>query len=362
MKIDTVGSFLPPEILQTAISSTDINPDHIARLRDITDESVRRLIDDQIRAGLSCVTSGELRRRYWDKDFYFGLGGITREYVDGGRIYQDTVTFTDVVRCTGPVAFNPGHPFFDDFRFLNDYTAGRAECRQTMPSPAELYLTLRSTLATNGPYTSADRLADDIATAYRDTIMHLYSLGCRHVQFDDTVCGRMCDSTFTKRLIQGGVDMIALQNTIIELLNSSISHLPADMAISVYLSGGPRVVPEWDPTPRPDNIIPEVLKRVGAHRFFIPLEDSRAEAISILRYIPDGKNVVLGVVPAHTPFPIDADTILTTVSEASKYVRPEHLAISPSSGFKLSTFASRGLLYADQWHKIASLMEIAATL
>ncbi len=362
MKTEIVGSFLPPEKLQAAISAARTNPEQAEQLRKTADDAVRQLIDDQIKAGVTCVTSGEFRRRYWDKDFYFGLSGINHEYVDGGRIYQDTVTFTDVVRCTDKIAFNPEHPFFEDYRFLSDYTEGRAECRQTMPSPAELYMTLRSSVGPNSTYSSHQSLADDIASAYRDTIMHLYSLGCRHIQFDDTVCGRMCDSTFTKRLIQGGADLIALQQTLIGVLGNSVKDLPADLEVSMYLSGGARVVPEWDPTPRPDNMIPEVFRIKGIDRFIIPMEDSSAEAISILRHVPEGKTVVLGVIPAHTPYPIDEETIMATIREAAKYIPRDRLAISPSSGFKLSTFATRGLLYADQWHKLSTLTEIASRL
>lgn len=39
-----------------------------------------------------------------------------------------------------PISYNPEHPFFNDFKFLYHAAAGRAQVRQTIPSPADLYL------------------------------------------------------------------------------------------------------------------------------------------------------------------------------------------------------------------------------
>ena len=42
-------------------------------------------------------------------------------------------------------------------------------------------------------YCAPESLADDIASAYRQTLARLYELGCRRVQLDDSVFGRLCD-------------------------------------------------------------------------------------------------------------------------------------------------------------------------
>ena len=56
----------------------------------------------QIEHGLSAVSSGEIRRTYWDRDFYFGLEGIVRERFDSGRVYQQAETFEDLPRVQAP--------------------------------------------------------------------------------------------------------------------------------------------------------------------------------------------------------------------------------------------------------------------
>ena len=52
-------------------------------------------------------------------------------------------------------------------------------------------------------YSSIEDLISDIASAYRDTILSFYRLGCKSVQYDDTALGLMCDDNYTKRLLQG---------------------------------------------------------------------------------------------------------------------------------------------------------------
>lgn len=142
MKFEAVGSFLPSiELIEAreAYKENKIDNDTFCRIEN---DAVRAIADRQIEAGLATVTSGELRRNIWDDDFYFGLGGICRERQECGHIYDDVAPFTDLYRISGKIEYNPLHPFFDDFLFLQDYVGGRAKCRQTIPSPADLYLEL----------------------------------------------------------------------------------------------------------------------------------------------------------------------------------------------------------------------------
>lgn len=360
MKHDIVGSFLLPESLVEARNQYLAGAIDIQQLRKTEDEAITRLVARQIEAGLSEVTSGEFRRTYWDKDFWFDLEGIQRERVESGHLYQPVDPFTDLMRFTGRIAYNPTHPFFEDFTFLRNTADESISCRQTLPSPANLYLEI---LALNDgrleqTYPVPHQLIDDIAEAYNKTIRHFYKIGCRHIQIDDTSCGLLCDDNYTKRLLQGGVDLISLHDRLISLFNNSISGLPADMELSLYLSGGDTIVPEWEFLEYPDNIMPKVLSRVNVGKFFMPFNIGNDYQIEILRHIPDGKKVVLGLTDAHSPLSERISDILDTVDMASAIVRPGNLSVSPKTGFKLSSYASRGLTYEDQWGKIAMLKTI----
>ena len=359
-KVDIVGSFLLPDELMEARSRYDYGATDRQRFESIENEAVARLVEDQLAAGLTEVTSGEFRRRQWDKDFWFGLNGISCERVESGHIYQPLDPFTDMMRFIGRISYNPDHPFFTDFADLYKITGGRASCRQTLPSPANLYLEI---LAMTGGepgqiYPEADKLLDDIAGTYNRTIIRLYELGCRHIQFDDTACGLLCEDNYTKRLLQGGVDLISLHEQIIGLFNSSVAALPSDMEISLYLSGGDTIVPEWEFLRYPDNIMPKILTQVDAGKFFMPFEIGNDYQLEILRLIPDSKKVVLGLADAHSPFAENPAGILETVAKASEYISGEKLSVSPKTGFKLTSYMSRGLTYESQWLKISNIREV----
>ncbi len=47
-----------------------------------------------------------------------------------------------------------------------------------------------------------ERMAADIAEAYRLTILRFYELGCRDLQLDDTVIGRLLDPAVTREMEQ----------------------------------------------------------------------------------------------------------------------------------------------------------------
>lgn len=301
MTIETVGSFLPEETLINA--RRDFNRGIIDRthLTLIEDSAIRDIVERQLTCGVPYITSGELRRKHWAKDFWFGLNGISCENVSSGRIYQPVESSSDQLHITGRIGFNSKHPFFDDFNFLHKTVDGRAKCRQTLPSPANLLLEILA-LSNGHPETlykaSVEDLIIDIAEAYRQTALQLYNLGCNALLYDDTALGFMCDDNYTKRLLQGGIDLIKLHSELISVINNSLKDLPNNMEKSIYISGGDTIVPEWEHIDYPDNIMPKALSLLTVDKFFIPLDLGNDYAIEILRYIPQDKTVVLGLVDA----------------------------------------------------------------
>ncbi len=364
-KIEAVGSFLPNEKLVEARHDFEKGLIDAIRLSAVEDETVKDIVERQISCGLPFITSGELRRKHWAYDFWFGLDGVVKQHIASGRVYQQVEASTDLLQITGRIGYNPNHPFFDDFRFLNSCVAGRANCRQTLPSPANLLLEIYA-LSDGYPEQlyglPIDVLISDIANAYRLSNMRFHELGCNALQYDDTALGLMCDDNYTKRLLQGGVDLIKLHGEIISVINKSLEGLPDDMEKSIYISGGDKIVPEWEYIDYPDNIMPSALSSLNVDKLFIPLELDNDYAIEVLRHIPKDKSVVLGLADAHSPFEENAALITAMVRKVQKWVSPERLYLSTRTGFKLSSYSERALLYEDQWRKLSNLASIQPSL
>ncbi len=357
MKVDIIGSFLPPTALAEAKRLYAADAMDADTYRNIENKAVDDLINSELNAGLAEVTSGEFRRQYWDKDFYFGLKGLAKERLDSGRVYAEDNVLTDLLRVKGHIAANPEHPFYKDFAYLQKAVNGRAVCRQTLPSPGELYVRILSMNRgkSDSLYPDTEQLLADITDAYRDTIRHFYDMGCRSLQLDDTVFGRISTDAYTKDLLMGGIDVMALQEVLIALTNACIDNVPADMHISIFISGGDTIVPAWQNVDYADDVIPKVLSRIKVAQFYLPFDGKHAKQLNALRFVPAGKQVALGLIDAHTPWAYYSDRILGCIEAAQRYVAPELLSVTPKTGFKLSKYSEKGLDYSDQWRKLQDL-------
>lgn len=364
MKVEIIGSFLPYEALTEVRNEFRNGIIDANTLKHMEDLAVTEIVKQQLMLGLSEVTSGEIRRTHWDLDFWFGLNGISKARFDSGHVYQNVESGCDLLRINGQIGFNPAHSFFDDLRFLIELVGDRAVCMECIPSPSDLFLAIL--VLCNGDlhkvYHDKSSLLADIARAYNDSLEELYRLGCRRVQFDDTACGRLCQDNFTKRLLQGGIDLLALHADCIQLINESLKDLPNDLETSLYLSGGDIIIPEWEYIEYPDNIMPKILKETKIDKFYLPLDTTNDYQFEILRHVPAGKKVVLGLIDAFSPFDEDSKLIRHSISLAQRYISTDKLSVSPRTGFKLTDYQARGLTAQDQWSKLSKLKRLLQTL
>lgn len=358
--VEIVGSFLPPEELELAIEQKKQGIITDEELHAVEDSVIDRLIDREIEAGLKIVTDGEMRRKSWDRDFWEGFAGMSRERIDTGNVFQDDAVRQDLLRYNGRIAFNPSHPFFDKFTHLLELAGNRAAVRQDIPSPGELYM--RIMLYSNGEpgkvYESPETLTDDIVEAYRATIAELYRLGCRHIQLDSSVWGRLSDPDFERRLLLGGMDPDVITDTLLDLINRSVADRPADLEITLSIAADETRIPRWGDERELRHLL-RMLESVDVDGFLLPFDISHPEHTEALSHLPEGKRVILGLVDGSLPGLENVDDIVEVVKVAERYVDPSRISISPTCGFKVRDRERQGLNYETQWTKI-NLLEQAA--
>lgn len=358
-RVEIVGSFLPPEELENAIADRRRGAISDEEFHAIEDAVIDRLIDREIQAGLQIVTDGEMRRKWWDRDFWEGLEGIDRERIDSGSIWQDEPVRRDLLRFNGRIGFNPAHPFFEKFTHLRELSAGRAEVRQTIPSPGELYMRIIS-ISDGKPeriYPSPETLVEDIIDAYRKTIAELYRLGCRHIQFDSTVWGRLTDPDFQRTLLLAGFDPDYITGLLIEFINKTVADRPADLEITLSISDFLRL-PNWDSEDEQAHLR-RMFEEADADAFLLPFDLTSPDQLEMLRWAPAGKRVIVGLVDGSKSGLESVEDIANAVRVALRYVAPEKLSISPTCGFKVPDRELQGLNYETQWTKIDLLKKAA---
>ena len=85
------------------------------------------------------MTDGEFRRSWWHLDFLAGLNGTQYFIPQKGYKFQGEETKSGGIKIIDKVTYNPDHPFFRDFKYLNSIVPDGITAKQTIPSPSVLF-------------------------------------------------------------------------------------------------------------------------------------------------------------------------------------------------------------------------------
>lgn len=110
-----------------------------------------------------------------------------------------------------------------------------------------------------------------------------------------------------------------------------------------------------------DRIAEQVFRRARFHRFLLEYDDARSGTFDPLRFVPDDRVVVLGLVSSKHAQLESRPELEQRVREASHYVPLERLAISPQCGFA-STHEGNRLSVDDQRRKLQLVADTARAI
>ena len=120
-RADHVGSLLRPAPLKQARAQREKGEITAGQLRQVEDREIETIIKKQEDVGLKLATDGELRRSWWQFDFYKGIDGVELYATGKGITFAGVETKAESVRVAGKVDFST-HPHLEHFRFLKDHT------------------------------------------------------------------------------------------------------------------------------------------------------------------------------------------------------------------------------------------------
>ena len=205
-RADIVGSFLRPDSIKQARQQLAEGIIDAAQLREIENNAIRHLVQQQCDCGLHVVTDGEFRRAWWHFDFFDGLQGVERYDAEQGIQFNGVQTKAHGVRVTGKLAFGD-HPMLEDFRYLKSIS-GDAQPKMTIPSPSVLHFRGGRKDIDATVYPDLSDYFDDLATTWRDAIRAFYDAGCRYLQLDDTVWAYLCSDAQRQQVRERGEDPV----------------------------------------------------------------------------------------------------------------------------------------------------------
>jgi 5-methyltetrahydropteroyltriglutamate--homocysteine methyltransferase len=107
-----------------------------------------------------------------------------------------------------------------------------------------------------------------------------------------------------------------------------------------------------------DRIAERVFSRAKFDRFLLEYDDARSGTFAPLRYVPEDKVVVLGLVSTKKPRLETVDEIAARIAEAARVVSLDRLAVSPQCGFA-STAEGNRVTSDDQRRKLEAVAAAA---
>lgn len=357
-KADHIGSLLRPRALRDAFRGHAEKRISDADFRAAQDAAIRDVLKLQEDCGVQVATDGEFRRiSYWEKFVRLTEGLTIKDAVftfhdEHGHESAFTAPYvTAKVRRGAPITV-------DEFEFVRQHT--RATPKITMPSPSTMHFYRFTDYGDAGVYRDPAEFFADLGQVYQAEIAELAAAGCRYVQLDEVAIAILCDPAARDKVKAAGEDPDRLVDLYIDAINEAVKGRPADMAVGVHMCRG-NYKGMYLSEGGYDSIAERFFNRTRVTHFLLEFDTPRAGSFEPLRFLPEDKGVVLGLVSSKTPQLESMDLLKRRADEAAKYVSPDRLGISPQCGFA-STMGGNPVTEADERAKLQLCVEGAAKI
>ncbi len=358
-RADHVGSLLRPPAVHGARADLAAGRITAAELRRIEDEAITAVVRMQEDVGLHTATDGEFRRGSWHMDFISQLGGISSGPEEMAVHFHNPAGPLDftaaALRVHGKVALD--HPIFAaDFAFLQSL-ATTAMAKLTIPSPSMVHYRGGPAAIDATVYPDIEEFWSDLSAAYAEQIAALGRLGCTYLQLDDTSLAYLNDPEQRQELAARGDDAEHQHLRYIRQINAALAARPETMTVTTHMCRG-NYRSSWVAEGGYDFVAEALFNDLNVDGFFLEYDDARSGGFEPLRFVPPGKQVVLGLVTTKRGELEPADLLRRRIDEASKYIAIDQLCLSPQCGFA-STVEGNALTYDEQVAKLRRIVEVA---
>ncbi len=360
-RADHVGSLLRPPEVHAARQRRADGEITATELRVVEDEAIADAVRKLEATGMRSITDGEFRRAWFHLDFLQQLDGVAvTGNIAASSDAADTVHMTPPkLAVTGPLRHGRTIQVAD-FEYLSSVTAPLAGAtpKVCIPSPTMVHFRGGRAAIDIEAYPDLDVFFADLAACYRDEIAALYAAGCRYLQLDDTNLAYLCDPAMRQGAVDRGDDPDTLPRTYAALINEALAGRPDDLTVCVHLCRG-NYRSTWFAQGGYEPVAEVLFNELAVDGYFLEYDDERSGDFAPLRFVPDGKQVVLGLVTSKRPELESPDELARRVDEAAAYIPLDRLCLSPQCGFA-STVEGNALTEDQQWAKLRLVVDTAA--
>ncbi|UNI22788.1 hypothetical protein JDV02_008644 [Purpureocillium takamizusanense] len=382
---DHIGSLIRPESLTKLQERADAGEITLAELREGQRATIADIVRKQQDEGVRAVTSGEFDRKYYFSGFFEKLDGF-REVSpvpwELARLSAPPIAalkkagqqYPMAAVCEGKIGYRAS-PYLDNWRMLRDSVPRErwAECKFTMPPPCYFHLRLAPGKCYSAEaYANDEDFFADLAAAYRKELRTLYDEGLRNVQIDDPTLAYFCSDEMRESLRKEGVDPDALFEVYLKAHNDCIADRPAGLHVGLHICRGNFSKSMHFSEGSYEKIAQRFFATLHHDTFFLEYDNPRSGGFEPLRFLPEGKNVVLGVVTTKDPALEDAETIKDRVRQAARIMAEgqgrsvrdvmRSVGISPQCGFASVAVGAEGMTEERMFAKLRLVRQVAKDL
>jgi len=328
---DVVGSLLRPAYLHQARNAHDAGEIGPSDFKRVEDRAVDEAIQLQVSAGLDVLTDGEQRRYAFFGHLVEALEGFDKlggwaipfHDEDGNEIVYPRPVVVEKLRWRHSMCA-------EEFTYIRARTQHPAKVTLLSTQQAAAYYDPQRS---SGAYAARDAYLADLVDLTRREIEELIRLGCNHIQIDAPQYGALLDPQMRQGYQERGSDVDEMIDRTIELDNAVIDGFAergVTFAVHIcrgnnqsmfYASGG------YDP------IAERVFSKTHFQRFLLEYDDARSGDFAPLRFVPEDREIVLGLVSTKNPWLETQSELEQRIADAARIVPLDRLALSTQCGF-----------------------------
>ena len=210
-------------------------------------------------------------------------------------------------------------------------TSGEQVPKLTIPSPNMVHYRGGRAAIDELVYPGLEPFWADLTAAYAEEIRRLGALGCTYLQLDDTSLAYLNDPEQRAMVAAQGGDPDHLHEQYVANVNAAIAGRPDGMRVTTHMCRG-NFRSSWAAEGGYDFVAEVLFSQLDVDGFFLEYDDERSGGFAPLRFVPEGKQVVLGLVTTKTGRLEDKDDLKRRIDEAARYVPLEQLSSRHSAG------------------------------
>jgi 5-methyltetrahydropteroyltriglutamate--homocysteine methyltransferase len=240
--------------------------------------------------------------------------------------------------------------------FLQQHAPGAFKI--TIPAPSNFPDVSFKPGVTDRFYPTRSALLQEITDIIHAEVLDAVDSGVPYVQLDAPRYAYYVDERISAQMRTRGIDPDLALDEAIAADNASLAGAKRDgVTLAIHLCRG-NSRSRWMAEGGYEPIAAKVFGSLAVDAFLLEYDTERAGGFEPLRFVPNDKTVVLGLVTTKEPRLEAQDALIRRIDEASRYVPMERLALSTQCGFA-SIAAGNLISFDDQRGKLELVADTA---